>query len=73
MTDTSKTKWLGEFIQLVGSEKAFELTESTRIKAKIDDDEIKERLRKNETVEVAYEWDEPKPEISDEEYIALEW
>ena len=73
VTDTSKTKWLGEFIQLVGSEKAFELTESTRIKAKIDDDEIKERLRKNETVEVAYEWDEPKPEISDEEYIALEW
>ena len=73
ITDTSKTKWLGEFVQLVGSEKAFDLTESVSMKAKAEDDLIRERLQKNETVEAAYDWDEPKREISDDEYRALEW
>ena len=65
--DTSKAGWLPEFIKLVGREKAFELTQTLRTKASIEDEEITERLRRNETVPFAYEWTKPIPEPVDDE------
>ena len=62
MADNSKAGWLKEFIELVGKEKALELTQLERIEASLEDAIITERLRNNETVDFVYEWSDPKPE-----------
>lgn len=62
VADDSKAGWLKEFIELVGKEKALELTQLDRIEASLEDAIITERLRNNETVDFVYEWDDPKPE-----------
>ena len=66
VTDSSKAGWLKEFIQLVGKEKSLELTQSSRIAAFMEDTIMTERLRHNETVDFAYEWDESKSEPHDD-------
>ena len=62
VVDNSKAGWLKEFIELVGKEKALELTQLERIEASLEDAIITERLRNNETVDFVYEWGDPKPE-----------
>ena len=60
--DVSKAGWVREFIKLVGKEKALELTQLQRIEASMEDAMITEKLRNKETVDLPYEWDEPKAE-----------
>ena len=65
--DTTKTGWLRQFIKLVGKEKAFELTQSLRTNASVEEKAITERLRRNETVPFVYDWTEPIAEPVDDE------
>ena len=73
LRDCSKAGWLQEFIKLVGKEKALEVTQAFRIRAKLEEKGIGESLMMNETVDFAYEWDTPKPKPSLEELAASEF
>ena len=61
--DTTKVYWLKEFIKLVGKDKALEITELSRRKSSLEDKAITERLRRNETVDFVYEWNQPNPDL----------
>ena len=52
-------QWVGEFINLVGNDVAWELTQGFREQAVSQDLEIKNRLKRGEVVEPAYDWVTP--------------
>jgi hypothetical protein len=72
-TDDTKVGWIEEFINLVGWEKALEVTQLTRMEAIAHDGALTKRMRQNETLEYVYEWDVPKEQLSWPELKKLEF